>query len=325
MRFGDGSSEWETGKISELMLDFAAPLIELDPAGPPDVDAFRTIMMIATLCWNIPVYEARGNTKLVRDTREGLRQLPFVIQHIANAMIEDRKGRFGNIPFLVIASVSGTSLDNLKVRAEARMNPSDERLDLRGGTPSPTAGGMLAFDVLDYELAKKEACTWFVTDRAGIPPGAYVLRELYCSEPNCDCRRVLLQISWAEGAKVAATINYAFEPPAPPFDDEPQIMLDFLNEQSSSADELLAMFKEMIAVDRDYHERLIAHYTLWKSVVDDPEHPDHGKVRSDMHDDPNHRPAFPKPTFVAKNPIKVGVNDPCLCGSGKKFKKCCRS
>lgn len=25
-----------------------------------------------------------------------------------------------------------------------------------------------------------------------------------------------------------------------------------------------------------------------------------------------------------KNPVKIGVNKPCPCGSGKKFKKCCR-
>jgi len=28
----------------------------------------------------------------------------------------------------------------------------------------------------------------------------------------------------------------------------------------------------------------------------------------------------PAPTF---NHIKLGRNDPCFCGSGKKFKKCC--
>lgn len=26
---------------------------------------------------------------------------------------------------------------------------------------------------------------------------------------------------------------------------------------------------------------------------------------------------------VVRNEPKIGRNDPCLCGSGKKFKKCC--
>jgi len=35
----------------------------------------------------------------------------------------------------------------------------------------------------------------------------------------------------------------------------------------------------------------------------------------------DHEHAGPRP-FVRDQP-KTGRNDPCLCGSGKKFKKCC--
>lgn len=31
---------------------------------------------------------------------------------------------------------------------------------------------------------------------------------------------------------------------------------------------------------------------------------------------------IPQETFIRENP-KIGRNDPCICGSGKKFKKCC--
>jgi uncharacterized protein YecA (UPF0149 family) len=36
-------------------------------------------------------------------------------------------------------------------------------------------------------------------------------------------------------------------------------------------------------------------------------------------------PALPiQPTYTITNPMRnVGRNDPCPCGSGKKFKKCC--
>jgi uncharacterized protein YecA (UPF0149 family) len=30
-----------------------------------------------------------------------------------------------------------------------------------------------------------------------------------------------------------------------------------------------------------------------------------------------------KPTTVKRDAPKVGRNDPCSCGSGKKYKKCC--
>ena len=33
--------------------------------------------------------------------------------------------------------------------------------------------------------------------------------------------------------------------------------------------------------------------------------------------------AEPAPVRLAGEPVKVGRNDPCLCGSGKKYKKCC--
>ncbi|MEC6795805.1 YchJ family metal-binding protein [Photobacterium sp. S4TG1] len=35
---------------------------------------------------------------------------------------------------------------------------------------------------------------------------------------------------------------------------------------------------------------------------------------------PSEQPSAPKPVTTAKT---VGRNDPCLCGSGKKYKKCC--
>ena len=32
---------------------------------------------------------------------------------------------------------------------------------------------------------------------------------------------------------------------------------------------------------------------------------------------------FPLPAYKANRRVKVGRNEPCPCGSGKKFKKCC--
>jgi preprotein translocase subunit SecA len=38
---------------------------------------------------------------------------------------------------------------------------------------------------------------------------------------------------------------------------------------------------------------------------------------------PRPKPAAGEPAFAASNPYAgVGRNDPCPCGSGKKFKKC---
>ena len=41
-----------------------------------------------------------------------------------------------------------------------------------------------------------------------------------------------------------------------------------------------------------------------------------------MDDDNFNAPPISTGTFV-RGTVKVGRNDPCSCGSGKKFKKCC--
>jgi hypothetical protein len=124
---------------------------------------------------------------------------------------------------------------------------------------------------------------------------------------------VLLQVaSAAESGRVVATINHAFEAP----DDEPQTFLDPINPQSERSDLFLGAFLDMIGADSAFEDVLVRHCLNIVRVVEDPSHPDHGKVHTDEHDDPLFRPAFPKRA-------KVGRNDPCPCGSGKKFKKCC--
>jgi hypothetical protein len=183
---------------------------------------------------------------------------------------------------------------------------------------------MMPFDAVFPEVAERETRAFLVHDRDDLPLGTYLLREFYCHDPECDCRRVLLQVHHAEGNRIAASINYGFEQAKPPFDDEPQIMLDPLNPQSKHADALLGMFEEVIANDRAYRDRLVRHYTIWKAVVNDPSHPSHAKVRTKAHDDPDFSPAFPRQEPARRSGPRIGPNDPCPCGSGKKFKKCCR-
>lgn len=67
------------------------------------------------------------------------------------------------------------------------------------------------------------------------------------------------------------------------------------------------------------HDRLVRHYTMWKTVVDDPSHPAQEKVRAVQDGDA----AFP-PEPVRRAGPKIGPNDPCPCGSGRKYRKRCR-
>lgn len=183
---------------------------------------------------------------------------------------------------------------------------------------------MRPFHVLFPELAERECRTLRPLNDERLPNRRFLFLESYCVEPRCDCRRVMLSVIDEGTRAVAATINHAFERPGPPHEDEPQTFLDPLNPQSELADDLLAQFRSMIDHDPPYQDRLERHYLAWKSIVDDPGHPDHHKVRSAQHDDPEYRPAFPAQAPFRRTEPKTGPNALCPCGSGKKHKKCCR-
>lgn len=151
---------------------------------------------------------------------------------------------------------------------------------------------MMAFDHVFLEIARTESRAIHTLDAAGATNGTFLFREFYCTDPGCDCRRVILQVHWVEKQQVAATINYAFEPSRRR--DEPQFYLDPLNPQSDASDALLGLFEKVIATDPAYRETLRRHYKMWRAVVDDPSHPEHPKVRGIAHDDDAFQPAFPR-------------------------------
>lgn len=113
---------WVPGKISELIYDFARPL--LDAMGPPrNIDDLRNAFMLATLCWNLPVFERTGNPQhheLRQQFDSSLIGMPEPIASLLHQLLEDRRTKFGQIPFWVIAEVRGTNLDDATVHAEAR-------------------------------------------------------------------------------------------------------------------------------------------------------------------------------------------------------------
>lgn len=86
--------------------------------------------------------------------------------------------------------------------------------------------GMIGFHLLFPDQAENECRTVIPVGRADLPQRTYAFLEAYCADPGCDCRRVMLNVIDAETHNHVATINYAFEPPEPPFEDEGQIFSD---------------------------------------------------------------------------------------------------
>jgi hypothetical protein len=113
-----------SAKVSQLLRDYAQPLLYADPAGPADVDTIRTAMSLAMICWNLPVYEAIGSPLYA----QGVRTLDAIMARVPPAvaanlrrLIDDRKTKFGSLPFLALVEVSGTTLENATIVAEARL------------------------------------------------------------------------------------------------------------------------------------------------------------------------------------------------------------
>jgi hypothetical protein len=114
----------ESAKVSEMLRDYAEPLLYADPAGPADVETIRTAMQLAMICWNLPVYEAIGSPLYgqgVRTLDAIMTRVPSAVASNLRRLIEDRKTKFAALPFLALVEVNGTTLENATITAEARM------------------------------------------------------------------------------------------------------------------------------------------------------------------------------------------------------------
>jgi hypothetical protein len=112
-------------EMSVVLRDFAAPLLYVDPAGPSDVETVRTAMMLAMICWNLPVYEAEGSPLYAQGKRtlEAVgKQVPDSVAATLERLIEHRKTTLTSMPFLVLVEVKGTTPENATITAQARLS-----------------------------------------------------------------------------------------------------------------------------------------------------------------------------------------------------------
>jgi len=179
---------------------------------------------------------------------------------------------------------------------------------------------MLSFGVLSPDVADRECRTpqvrqpWFGKARSSLPADDYALLEAYCIDPECDCRRVILNVVSRRGERIEATIGFGFDRDV----EDAGPYLDPLNPQREHADEILELTEEVLLADEEYVARLERHYHLVKAAVNDPEHPIHDRIPP-LSDDASEPPVEP----IVRSSAKIGRNSRCPCGSGKKYKRCC--
>jgi hypothetical protein len=112
------------GKVPEMILEFAQPLMEFGEGGPPDIQTMRNIMMLAMVCWNLPIMETRTDVDGPSTRRmfdDAMARMPDALGRVLLELVEVRRTRFAMVPFYVTVQVEGTSLENARVVAEARM------------------------------------------------------------------------------------------------------------------------------------------------------------------------------------------------------------
>ena len=182
---------------------------------------------------------------------------------------------------------------------------------------------LVPFLQVEPDLAAKEMRTATLFEpREGIPTGSYGLVESYCPDPDCDCRRVMINVvEQQHPTRYLAAIGYGFDRDA----EDAGPYLDPLNEQCPYADALLRLVEEVALSDPGYLARLERHYALVKRAATDPGHPAYQKLRQTADDDGWMSQIDELIERIAAGPAPrpVGRNDPCPCGSGKKYKRCC--
>lgn len=113
------------------------------------------------------------------------------------------------------------------------------------------------------ELAKQETrCITILDEGEGLPPGKYAFAESYCYDPDCDCRRVMLNVYCEETKQPLAAISFGFNAD----DDMRGPFLDPLNRQSEHANQLLDLARNLLLSDAAYVARLERHYRMVKDI-----------------------------------------------------------
>jgi hypothetical protein len=132
------------------------------------------------------------------------------------------------------------------------------------------------------EIAGKETRVVTVTDqkKTGLPPGEYGLLELYCTDPDCDCRNVYIQVVQEQFPGPLATISYGWESlsfyRAWMGVEDDDILTEFKGpalapgtRQSPFARDWLRIFTGIVQTDKAYAKRLERHYQLVKGFIRD--------------------------------------------------------
>ena len=136
-----------------------------------------------------------------------------------------------------------------------------------------------AFDQICPDVAGSEQLKCIIsTPTCGVPIGQYVLREFYCTELKCDCRRVLVQFFRSDNGlrpQVLAAVNFGWETPGyyrkwskvpDMWREMSRPTLEPFSEQGPDAKSFLALFKNSVKQPA-FVDGFRRHYALVKDLL----------------------------------------------------------
>ena len=148
-----------------------------------------------------------------------------------------------------------------------------------------------------------------------LPVGRVSAITMFCPAPSCDCREVLVDLQPCDigelcdeaGRGPDGSVKVRFDGSAPEVEAH----------ERGKEDEVQAVWDAYVRRWPDYRRRLEDQYERGRRALA-------GSIAR-----PIARPtAEPDPAVQAKDGqsqgrVRVGRNEPCPCGSGRKFKRCC--
>lgn len=132
------------------------------------------------------------------------------------------------------------------------------------------------------ELAEQETRVIRVLEPSpfpGVPAGEYALLELFCTDEDCDCRRVMWMVTSEREKSTVAVVAYGWGNAAFYREwlgrDDPEIIremqgpvLNMASSQSSYAPSILNMLTRVIVPDKSYIHRVKRHYALFRNRIE---------------------------------------------------------
>ncbi len=121
------------------------------------------------------------------------------------------------------------------------------------------------------DIAEKETSSIIMMDEEALPKGEYFLLESYCNDPNCDCRRVFINVMYKN--RILATIGYGWENiefyekwigEKGLARDVKGPILELTGPYTEYSETLLNLFEKVVLKDNLFIERLKNHYKMFK-------------------------------------------------------------